>query len=119
MSPRSPLSLLRRLLLALLAVVQMGSPVLATAAHAQLARATTGDVARVHLEEPGQRHTIPGHPESCVLCQMLGRVLSVPVEPAAISDAQSPQMAQAWDNDEQVVRAPSARHRTRAPPASV
>jgi hypothetical protein len=115
MSPRSPL---RRLLLALLAVVQVGAPVLATAAHAQFSRASAGEVAQVHAEESGHRHAPPEHPESCVLCQMLGRSLAVPVEPVAVSKGTLPEMAPASDVEGVDAREPRACIRPRAPPAS-
>jgi len=119
MPPQFRLSPLRRLLLVLLAVVQGGSPVLATVAHAQMARATTEDASRVHVEEPGQRHAPPGHPESCVVCQMLARALAVPAEPTALCSHHVLESVEPPDSEQLAARAPSARIRTRAPPASV
>ncbi|MBM3908565.1 MAG: hypothetical protein FJ363_10895 [Gemmatimonadetes bacterium] len=119
MTPRFRLSPLRRLLLVLLAVVQVGSPVLATVAHAQMARATTEDVARVHVEEPGERHAPPGHPESCVVCQMLARTLAVPAEPTALCSLHVLETVEPTRSEQLAARAPTARIRTRAPPTSV
>ena len=111
-----PLSPLRRLLVVLLAVVQVGAPVLATAAHAALARAVAGDVERLHVEAPGQRHAPLDHPESCVLCQIVGRALAVPVELAEPIRSQASESVGADDADRQVKRPAVANIRTRAPP---
>jgi hypothetical protein len=114
----SPLSPLRRLLVVLLAIVQVGAPVLAAVAHAHLAR-QAGGVARVHAEEPEHQHAPPDHPESCVLCQALSRAVAAPPAEAARFAANGPPPAPLATSERGVAHPVLTQARTRAPPELV
>ncbi|MDQ8155723.1 MAG: hypothetical protein P3B98_13815 [Gemmatimonadota bacterium] len=114
-----PQLFLRRLLLVVLAVVQIGAPILSTVAHAQLSRAAAGEVESLHVEEPGQRHAPPGHPESCLLCNVLGRALPEPAQSSALAHVRRAAAVPTADHDQAIQRAACARIQARAPPAMV
>ncbi len=80
MRTRSPV---RRIVLGLFAVVHLSVPTLAAVVHAWQSQASAVDEERVHVEDLGRRHSVPTHPESCVLCQMLGREMLAAAERVA------------------------------------
>ena len=63
-------SLLSRILLAAVAIVQMAAPPLAVVADARLI-AGAGGAPQVHVEDHTQNGCRPVHPDDCALCQLL------------------------------------------------
>lgn len=106
-----------RIVLGLLAVLHLSAPTVAAVAHARLSQASAVDGERVHVENLGRRHAVPTHPESCVLCQLLGRGKLAEVElmaraESAVRPAPPPRGAPDAHS-----RTATARPSSRAPPA--
>lgn len=73
----------RRVILGLLAVVHLSVPTVAAVVHARLSQASVAGAERVHVEDMGRRDAVSTHPESCALCQLLGRETLAEAEQAA------------------------------------
>jgi hypothetical protein len=110
-------SLLSRLLLCGVAIVQMAAPALAVVADARLI-ADSG-APQVHVEDHTQKSCRPVHPDDCALCQLLTHFsaprASAPAVPIAAS-TRRPVCADAILLPASIAR---AQQRTRAPPVGL
>jgi hypothetical protein len=111
-------SLLHRILLSAVAIVQMAAPALAVVADAQIIADSAGGP-QVHVEEHTQRSCRPIHPDDCALCRLLTNFSAPRVSAPALPSATT---LRCVDDDDASVRPASisrAQQRTRAPPVSL
>ena len=111
------LSLVRRLLLSAVAVVQFTAPALAVAADARLV--ADAGTPQVHVEDHSQKNCRPVHPDDCALCQLLTH-FSAPRAAGAAVPSETAGGRAVFDLAP-VLAASTARAqaRTRAPPVSL
>ena len=111
-------SLLSRLLVSAIAIVQMAAPALAVVADARLVAGSDG-AAQVHVEDHTQKSCRPVHPDDCALCQLLTHFsaprASAPALPAGTSALWAIRTSASL-RPASVIR---AQERTRAPPVSL
>ena len=111
-------SLLSRLLVSAIAIMQMAAPALAVVADARLVAGSDG-AAQVHVEDHTQKSCRPVHPDDCALCQLLTHFsaprASAPALPAGTSALWAIRTSASL-RPASVIR---AQERTRAPPVSL
>lgn len=116
--PMSRRSVLSRILLSAVALIQMAVPVLAVVADARLVSNSDG-AQPVHVEDHTQKSCRPVHPDDCALCRLLTNFsaprASAPALPAA-STARCTVNNDAARSPASIAR---AQERTRAPPVSL
>jgi hypothetical protein len=110
-------SLLSRILLCGVAIVQMAAPALAVVADARLIADSAG-APQVHVEDHTQKSCRPVHPDDCALCQLLSH-FSAPRASAPVLPSTAAARRAVCDN---AIVSPTsvarAQQRTRAPPVS-
>jgi hypothetical protein len=111
-------SVLSRILLSALAIVQMAAPALAVVADARLV-ADSGGAPQVHIEDHTQKSCRPVHPDDCALCQLLTHYSAPRASAPALPSSTVARCAAG--EDEALLPASTARAqaRTRAPPVSL
>lgn len=114
MRTRSPV---RRVILGLLALVHLSVPAVAAVVHARQSQASVAGTERVHVEDLGRRDAVPTHPESCALCQLLGREMLVEAELAAWAESAARPAPPPRGRPDVHTRTATAGPSSRAPPA--
>ena len=110
---------LRRLLFAVLAIVNVGASPLAMAGEAKLVAAGVAQGLHNHIEDHSRPGCAPVHPDECILCSFLAHATSERAPAAQQQFIASPAIEPRRDRFEWPVGAQRARPRTRAPPISV
>lgn len=111
-------SLLSRILLAAVAIVQMAAPPLAVVADARLI-AGAGGAPQVHVEDHTQNGCRPVHPDDCALCQLLTHFSAPRVAAPQVPDAIEARCAFLDAASLGPASSARAQPRTRAPPVSL
>ncbi len=112
------LTLVSRILISAIAIVQMAAPVLAVVADARLI-ADSGGAPQVHVEDHTQKSCRPVHPDDCALCQLLTHLSAPRATPPAIPTLAAARCAVRDDSSLRPASIARAQQRSRAPPVSL
>ena len=111
-------SLLSRLLVSAIAIVQMAAPALAVVADARLVAGSDG-AAQVHVEDHTQKSCRPVHPDDCALCQLLTHFSAPRASGPALPTGTTVRCAVRGHSSLSPASLSRAQLRTRAPPVSL
>jgi hypothetical protein len=110
---------LRRLLFAVLAIVNVGASPLAMIGEAQLLAASVAQGLRNHIEDQSHPDCAPVHPDECILCNFLAHVTPERGPAAEHQHVDASIDVSRLERVERVAGAFLPRPRTRAPPMMV
>ncbi|HEV8411438.1 MAG TPA: hypothetical protein VGQ30_13075 [Gemmatimonadaceae bacterium] len=110
-------SLLSRLLLCGVAIVQMAAPPLAVVADARLTADSAG-ASQVHVEDHTQKNCHPVHPDDCALCRLLTHFSAPRAASPSVPIVASARCTACDDAIFLPASIARAHQRTRAPPVS-
>jgi hypothetical protein len=111
-------SILIRILLSGVAIVQMAVPALAVVADARLIADSAG-APQVHVEDHTQKGCRPVHPDDCALCQLLTHFSAPRASAPEIPTGTTASCAVGTDASLRPASISRAQERTRAPPVSL
>jgi hypothetical protein len=111
-------SVLSRILLCGIAIVQMAAPAFAVVADARLIADSAG-APQVHVEDHTQKSCRPVHPDDCALCQLLTHFAAPRGSAPTVPAGATARCAAFSDDAQRPASIARAQERSRAPPVSL